>query len=56
LALTVFACITTDCQQLSQRHQFNGLLSRTTWVRRHHKGKPFWMLMKHEMIGGSGIS
>jgi len=35
---------------------FNGLLSRTTWVSRHQKGKPFWILLKRKMMGGSGIS
>jgi len=39
-----------------KRHTFNGLLSRTTWVSRHQKGKPFWILLKQEMTGGSGIS
>jgi len=28
----------------------------TTWVSRHQKGKPFWILLKQEMMGGSGIS
>ena len=28
----------------------------TTWVSRHQKGKPFWILLKQEMTGGSGIS
>ena len=27
----------------------------TTWVSRQQKGKPFWILMKQEMMGGSGI-
>jgi len=30
---------------------FNGLFSRTTWVSWHQKGKPFWILMKQEMMG-----
>jgi len=29
--------------------------SGTSWVSRHQKGKPFWILMKQEMIGGNGI-
>jgi len=37
-------------------HPFNGLFSRTTWVSRHQKGKPFWILPEQEMMGGSGIS
>jgi len=32
-------------------HLFNGLFSRTTWVSRHQKGKPIWILMKQEMMG-----
>jgi len=32
-------------------HPFNGLFSRTTWVSQHQKGKPFWILMKQEMMG-----
>jgi len=32
-------------------HTFNGLFSRTTWVSRHQKGKPFWILLKQEMMG-----
>jgi len=30
-------------------HTFNGLFSRTTWVSRHQKGKPFWILLKHHI-------
>ena len=37
-------------------HAFNGLFSRTTWVSQHQKGKPFLILLKQEMRGGSGIS
>ena len=32
-------------------HPFNGLFSRTTWVSRHQNGKPFWILMKQEVMG-----
>ena len=34
---------------------FNGLFSRTTWVGRYQKDKPFWILLKQRW-GGSGIS
>jgi len=34
------------------RHSFPDNLR----VSRHQKGKPFWILMKQEMMGGSGIS
>jgi len=37
-------------------HTLNSLFSRTTWVSWHQKGKPFWILLKQEMMGGSGIS
>ena len=37
-------------------HTFNSLFSRTTCVSQHQKGKPFWILLKQEMMGGSGIS
>jgi len=37
-------------------HPFNGLFFRTTCVSKHQKGKPFWILMKQKMMGGSGIS
>jgi len=30
---------------------FNSLFSRTTWVSRQQKGKPFWILMKQKMMG-----
>jgi len=32
-------------------HPFNGLFFRTTWVSRHQKGKPFWILLEQEMMG-----
>jgi len=32
-------------------HSFNGFFSRTTWVSQHQKGKPFWILLKQDMIG-----
>ena len=32
-------------------HRFNGLFSRTPWVSRHQKAKPFWILPKQEMMG-----
>jgi len=35
--------------------RFNGLFSRTDWVSRHQKDKPFWILMTQKMMGGSGI-
>ena len=36
----------------NNKHPFNGLLSRTTWVSRYQKGKKtFWILMKQDMMG-----
>jgi len=32
-------------------HPFNNLSSTTTWVRWHQQGKPFWILLKQEMMG-----
>ena len=32
-------------------HPFNGLFSRTTWVSRHQKGEPFWILLEQETMG-----
>jgi len=29
---------------------FNGIFSKTTWVSRHQKGKPFWILLEQEMM------
>jgi len=31
-------------------HPFNSPFFRTTWVSRHPKGKPFWILLEQEMI------
>ena len=35
--------------------RFNGLFSRTTWVGRYQKDKPFSILLKQRWWGGSGI-
>jgi len=35
--------------QLLLLHPFSGLFSRTTWVSRLQKGKPFWILLEQEM-------
>jgi len=32
-------------------HPFNGLFSRTIWLSRHQKGKPFWILLEQEIMG-----
>ena len=38
-------------RHLFYTHTFNGLFSSTAWVSRHQKGKPFWILLKQEMMG-----
>jgi len=35
---------------VKQQHSFKGLFSRTLWVSPHWKVKPFWILMKQEMM------
>ena len=37
-------------------HPFNGPLSVTTQVSRYQKGKPIWILLEQQTVGGSGIS
>jgi len=32
-------------------HPFKCPFSRTTWVSRHQKDKPFWILLEKEMMG-----
>ena len=32
-------------------HLFNSFFSMTTWVSRHQKGKPFWILLEQETMG-----
>jgi len=48
--------IGTSTHTHTHAHTFSGLFSRTTWVSQHQKGKPFWILLKQETMGGSGIS
>jgi len=38
-------------QAHTHTHTFNGLFFRTTRVSRHQKDKPFWILLKQEMMG-----
>jgi len=35
----------------TQHTRSTAFFSRTTWVSQHQKGKPFWVLLKQEMIG-----
>jgi len=53
--ITTYPCETLCCYHITTT-LFSGLFSRTTWVSRHQRGKPLWILMKQEMIGGNGIS
>jgi len=40
----------------TRTHPFNGPFSGTTRVSRYQKGKPIWILLKQELVSGSGIS
>jgi len=42
---------TTTTPTTTTTTSFNGLFSRTTWVSRHQKGQPFWILPEQEMMG-----
>ena len=42
-------CVKTHTHK--HTHTFISLFSRTTWVNRHQKGKPFWILLKQETMG-----
>jgi len=35
----------------TQTQRLTAFFSRTTWVSWHQKGKPFWILLKQEMMG-----
>ena len=39
----------------TNKHPFNGLFSRTTWVIWHQKGKPFWVLMRQVAEASAGL-
>ena len=43
--------VSLDTHTHTHTHTFNGLFSRIIWVSRHQKGKPFWILLKQEMMG-----
>jgi len=43
-------CLSYTVHYYKTVYPFNGLFSRTTWVSWHQKGKPFWILMKQEMM------
>jgi len=45
-----------DTQNTHTQTLFNGPLSRTTRVSLYQKGKPIWILLKQEIVSGSGIS
>jgi len=44
------------CQLILLLQLFYDPLSRTTWVSRYQKDKPFWILLKQRWWGGSGTS
>ena len=41
---------------VTHTHLFYGALSRTIWVSWYQKGKTIWILLKQEIVSGSGIS
>ena len=50
--LTIFPHIFQTFMILHARtHAFNSIFSKTTWVSWQQKGKPFWILLKQEMVG-----
>jgi len=48
----VYGCwpVVVSWSLLQLLHPFNGLFSRTTWVSRHQKSKPFWSLLEHGVL------
>jgi len=45
-------CIYRICFQHRQTDtRLTAFFSRTTWVSRHQKGKPFWILLEQEILG-----
>jgi len=46
----------TTIKQVTHTHPFNGFFSGISWVNWHQKGKPFRILMKQEITGGSDTS
>ena len=50
-AHTIATCFAVVSRLHTYIHTFNGLFSRTTWVSRHQKGKPFWILLQQKMMG-----
>jgi len=56
----ICVCVCKSCAWIKQanKHPFNSLFYRTTWVIKYQKLKPLWILMSQEMAGiwdGSGI-
>jgi len=39
------------CAQEKRVTIMTNCYSRTIWVSRHQKGKPFWILLEREMMG-----
>jgi len=56
IAMSNMRTVTFGKMDMIMLRTFNSLFSRTTWVSRLQTGKPFWILLKQEMMGGSGIS
>ena len=51
ITLSFLSLLHLCCILLPPVHPFNSLSSRTTYVSRHQKGKPCWILVEQEMMG-----
>ena len=50
-SLLSYRCSNNSNNTHTHTQTFNGLFSRTTWVGRYQKDKPFWILLKWETTG-----
>jgi len=46
----------SQCSIIQQQHSFNGLFSRTTWISRYHKDKPFRNSLKQARDDGVAVA
>jgi len=50
-AITALKWMNKRKHRMFYRYSFSNLFSMTTWVIWYQKGKPFWILMRQEMMG-----